>query len=305
MNESLCILIKKLKSFIEKSDSYTHRLTFTTKKRSNYVSYAPNLSLDIAKELATHIIIQLEKVRELTPVEFNPVQGCTDQEIECLEISKIERFKDIITSIDVTQTIDIKNANDLSFYCLTIYDENDRAYRFFRRIVKFKKLSQEGMLFAIQGNTFNKLSSDILGIDGNVDAVVINQNVYILNRMAMERIFSMQSTYKEKAVIAMNIIEKTNRIANFTKFKEDCLDDSRYHKTLTRLLNDDVEIKDALENIDAIRDVIETFELNIELTQDNFSKIIYKDKDDRMEILRIINDAYCLTFIRERNVVKM
>lgn len=248
---------------------------------------------------------QLEKVSDLTPVEFNPIQGCTDQEIECSEIDKIERIKDIIASIDTTQELDINHANDLSFYCLTIYDEDYNAYRFFRRVVKFKKLSQEGMLFAIQGNTFNKLSSDILGIDGNVDVVIINQKVYIINRIAMERIFSMQSSYENNANIAMDIIEKTKKIANFSEFKKDCIGDSRFHKTLTRLLNDDVDIKDALEHTEEIQDVIETFDLNIELTEGKSPQIIYRNKDDRMEILRIINDAYCRTCIRVRNVVKM
>ncbi|WP_455266223.1 Kiwa anti-phage protein KwaB-like domain-containing protein [Phascolarctobacterium sp.] len=305
MIESISELIEKINSFIVGNESYTHKLTFTMKKKNNYFSFAPNLSLDIAKDLAKHIVTQLEKVSELTPVEFNPIQGCTDQEIECSEITKIERIKDIIISVDETQELDINHANDLSFYCLTIYDEDDNAYRFFRRIAKFKKLSQEGMLFAIQGNTFNKLSSDILGIDGNVDVVIINKKVYIINRIAMERIFSMQSTYEEKAIIAMDIIGKTKKIANFSEFKKDCMGDSRFHKTLTRLLNDDVDIKDALEHTEEIQDVIETFDLNIELTKGASPQLIYKKKDDRMEILRIINDAYCRTCIRVRNVVKM
>lgn len=305
MTESIFELIKKLNSFISGDELYTHKLTFTVKKRNNYFSYAPNLNLDVAKELAKHIVTQLEKVSDLIPVEFNPIQGCTDQEIECSEIDKIERIKDIIASIDTTQELDINHANDLSFYCLTIYDEDCNAYRFFRRVVKFKKLSQEGMLFAIQGNTFNKLSSDILGIDGNVDVVIINQKVYIINRIAMERIFSMQSSYENNANIAMDIIEKTKKIANFSEFKKDCIGDSRFHKTLTRLLNDDVDIKDALEHTEEIQDVIETFDLNIELTEGKSPQIIYRNKDDRMEILRIINDAYCRTCIRVRNVVKM
>lgn len=305
MIESISELIEKINSFIVGNESYTHKLTFTMKKKNNYFSFAPNLSLDIAKDLAKHIVTQLEKVSELTPVEFNPIQGCTDQEIECSEITKIERIKDIIISVDETQELDINHANDLSFYCLTIYDEDDNAYRFFRRIAKFKKLSQEGMLFAIQGNTFNKLSSDILGIDGNVDVVIINKKVYIINRIAMERIFSMQSTYEEKAIIAMDIIGKTKKIANFSEFKKDCMGDSRFHKTLTRLLNDDVDIKDALEHTEEIQDVIETFDLNIELTKGASPQLIYKKKDDRMEILRIINDAYCRTCIRVHNVVKM
>lgn len=305
MTESIFELIKKLNAFISGDELYTHKLTFTMKKRNNYFSYAPNLNLDVAKELAKHIVTQLEKVSDLTPVEFNPIQGCTDQEIECSEIDKIERIKDIIASIDTTQELDINHANDLSFYCLTIYDEDCNAYRFFRRVVKFKKLSQEGMLFAIQGNTFNKLSSDILGIDGNVDVVIINQKVYIINRIAMERIFSMQSSYENNANIAMDIIEKTKKIANFSEFKKDCIGDSRFHKTLTRLLNDDVDIKDAWEHTEEIQDVIETFDLNIELTEGKSPQIIYRNKDDRMEILRIINDAYCRTCIRVRNVVKM
>lgn len=303
--ESISEVIEKINSFIVGNESYIHKLTFTVKKKNNYFSYAPNLSLDIAKDLAKHIVTQLEKVSELIPVEFNPVQGCTDQEIEYSEIARIERIKDIIISIDETQELDINHANDISFYCLTIYDEDDNAYRFFRRVAKFKKLSQEGMLFAIQGNTFNKLSSDILGIDGNVDVVIINQKVYIINRIAMERIFSMQSTYEEKAIIAMDIIGKTKKIANFSEFKKDCMGDSRFHKTLTRLLNDDVDIKDALEHTEEIQNVIETFDLNIELTKGESPQLIYKNKDDRMEILRIINDAYCRTCIRVRNVVKI
>lgn len=57
------------------------------------------------------------------------------------------------------------------------------------------------------------------------------------------------------------------------------------------------------DNFDNIRAAIDMFDLDIEICDGENPQIIYSDRSQRMDILRIINDAYCRSIICERQVI--
>lgn len=66
------------------------------------------------------------------------------------------------------------------------------------------------------------------------------------------------------------------------------------------MLQDNEDLGKAFDHFENIREVVEMFSLEIELVDGDVPKIQYQDKSQRMDILRIINDAYYRSIIRER-----
>lgn len=288
------------------SDFLRVQLMFCRKAKTGYTSYMPNISNAIKEDLVNLIRDNLENKKRLRPVTFNPIRSCMDDEFEYCTTDYVGNFQEVKDSFQSPDVVDTGlSPADLTFYCLKVCDENDTfCYNFYRRVTKFRRLESKGLLAYFSGNALNKIEQQMLGIDGFVDLICYENNIMIFNHIALERIFRLNEKFTTKATEALEILGKTNRISNFEQFENDCLADARYHKTLSRMLEEHPNISDVLvNNFSNVREVIDTFDLNIEISEGNPPQIIYEFKEQRMDILRIINDAYCRSIICDRRVV--
>lgn len=281
------------------------RLFFSTKSRSGYISYAPNVDEDTMKRLIELIIRNLESKASLTPVQFNPMRYCADSEIETCSIDYVGNFQEVLDSFSLASTVDTNiNPSELTFYCLEVVDEEQQfRCHFFRRVTKFKKLSANGITASFSGNTLKIIEEQMFGLDGFIDLVCFDNSIYVLNHIALERVFRLEEQFSSRAAEALRILGETRRIRNFEQFENDCIADSRYHKALSRMLDINSNIGSAFDNFNNIREVIDVFQLNIEIQEGDQPQLIYDDKSQRMDIIRIINDAYCRSIICAREVI--
>lgn len=285
----------------------TLRMYFTRKQRKKYVSYSPGVDPDLQKELIKLIKNYLLKFVDYQQVHFSPV-GYKEETIEKCSCDYVEKYIDVISSYEKEnlerEPIDEKTINKLNFYCLEVFYEEDGKHKnikFFRRVTKFRKLSSEGFFGRIKSNKFKKIDSNLLGIDGNVDIIVYNDEMLVLNHISLERIFSLSDQYSEKAEKAINIISEANRITNFEQFKTDCLNDGRVTRMLTKMLSEENRLENCFENFPNVVSVIEIFELDIDI--DNSSEvdmIVYDNKDQLMDVIRLVRDSYYESIIRRR-----
>ncbi|WP_303395481.1 Kiwa anti-phage protein KwaB-like domain-containing protein [Intestinibacter bartlettii] len=194
--------------------------------------------------------------------------------------------------------------NKLSFYCLVLEFEENRVQKeikFFRRVTKFKKLSTKGIMGSISNNRFKKLNKSLLGIDGDVDLIIEENDVLILNHISLERIFSISDHYQEKAQEAINLIHSANRIINFEQFSEDAINDGRIIRTLTKMLKEEDRLSRCFENFNNVVNVIDLFDLDINIQNSNgVDMIVYEDKNQLMDIIRLVRDSYYTSLINER-----
>lgn len=280
------------------------RLYFTTKKNKKYISYSPQLNEEVQKKIVELIKKYLEEnFQNTTQVSFSPI-GYKEETIERCTIDYVTSYNDVISSYSDSnvsrEPLSEAKINDLNFYCLIIKAEN-KEIKFFRRVTKFKKLSSSGILGLINGNKFNQIEGSLLGIDGNIDIVVDDNEFLILNHISLERIFSISEQYKEKAEETIQIMEQSNRIINFEQFKDDCLNDGRITRILTKLLMESGKLENSFKNFQNAINVINMFELNIEIdNSEDIPKIIYEDKDQLMDIIRIFRDAYYMSIINQK-----
>nr|DAX62251.1 MAG TPA: protein of unknown function (DUF4868) [Caudoviricetes sp.] len=278
------------------------KLFFVQKSRTGYTSYAPNVTPAIYEDLLNLIKNNLENYKDHEIVMFNPI-GYRDMTIEQCKVDEIGGYQDIIKSFENPDNVDTSiRPAALSFYCLAFSDlQNSIDIKFFRRITKFKKLSSQGIFAWFSGETLNRIEQEIIGIDGFVDIICINnQVVYVLNHIALERVFDLAAQFDEKAHEAIEALREIGKIKNFDQFEDDCLNDKRFIKILSKLSKDNTNFESAFSNFQNIREVIDLFELEIDIIEGKDPMLRYEGKYQLMDFLRIIQDSYYKSLIRER-----
>lgn len=294
-------------------DDLNVRLYFTRKTgRDNYVSYSPSMAETLQKSLKDIICENLCRYEDYDQVEFNPI-GSADSVIEYTTTDYIQTFTNVIESFEEERVVRENLMSEmtiqrLSFYSLKIEytDEHGelREIVLFRRITKFKKLAAKGFFGRIQNNQFVKLESDLLGIDGDIDIVIKDGEVLILNHIAMERIFSLIDQYGENAIETLGYIQRANRISNYQQFYDDCLNDQRVKRILTKLLAEPEILESCFMNFENVLEVIEIFELEIEVVNEEGNEfLVYEGKSQLMDIVRLARDSYYRSLINSREVV--
>ena len=275
---------------------------FTQKSRIGYTTYMPNVKNALYSELLDLIRDNLKEHKSADVDKFNPT-SYRDGVIETCDIDYVGNFQEVLKSFAEPDHVDTGlNANDLTFYCIEIKDDNKNIdYKFFRRITKFRKLSSKGILAWFSGNTLNKMEQQMLGLDGFIDLVCVGDVIYIFNHISLERIFRLADQYSSKAKEALQKLREADGISNFDQFEEDCLNDRRYHKTLSKMMENNSQFGEVFNDFSSIKLVIDMFDLEINIDEcGDKSRIRYEDKCQRMDILRIINDAYYRSIIGKR-----
>ncbi|MER0283836.1 Kiwa anti-phage protein KwaB-like domain-containing protein [Clostridioides difficile] len=283
------------------------RLYFTEKMGIRYRSYSPSISEELQDNLKKLVSTYLLKFSDMEQVTFSPI-GYRDDTIETCNTEYIGDYDKVINSYNEAnlnrEDIDNNTINKLNFYCLVIkFVENnkEKVIRFFRKVTKFKKLSTSGFMGFIKNNRFNTLDSNLLGLDGFVDIVVYEGNVLILNHNALERVFSIADQYLEKAQNTIDIIRDINRIDNFEQFEEDCLNDRRITRTLTKMLSEETQLENCFDNFANVVNAIDLFQLDINIDRNGErDKVIYENKEQLMDIIRLVRDSYYKSIIHDR-----
>lgn len=279
-------------------------LYFTKKTKKNYITYKPNVDDNIKDDIIELIIRYLNKHLSFKPVKYSPTKAPKTNEFSYCDLDYVGNFDEVIKSFAQPDTVDTNlKPSEITFYCLEITNRQESFnYKFFRRITKFKTLSKEGFLSWFSGNTLRKLNEQTFGIDGLIDLVCFNNQIYILNNIALERIFRLSEQFATKATTALSVIKKANVIANFEEFEEDCLSSAKINRILCKILDNNPNLGRGFDNFDNVKTVINTFELDIEINSMP-PQLIYENKSQIEPILNIINDAYCKSCINDRNLV--
>ncbi|MGO4964670.1 Kiwa anti-phage protein KwaB-like domain-containing protein [Bacillus paralicheniformis] len=278
------------------------RLYFTRKKQNGrYQSYSPTIGEDLQVELKNLVVSAVAEVQDSEQRQFSPVgtiEGC----VETCTTDEINNFRDIIESMNDDfvnrKKIPDDEISKLTFYCFKIFSPEGDIL-FFRRVTKFHKL-KKGFFGKFSGDDFEKLNDTLLGIDPSIDIVVFQGEMLILSHISLERIFSISDQYRQTAAQTLDLVNRANRITNFTQFREDCLSDGRVTRALTKLLNEEERIHQVFENFENVIRVIDIFGLNIDLAEEN-TKLVYEDKSQLLDITRLMRDSFYVTYINNRD----
>lgn len=295
--------LKKIINYLYEADLDLN-IYFTRKLRNgNYVSFSPNIDEQIYDDLLSLITEHIKKFIEHEVIEYNPT-GYKDGTVETCDIFYINNYEDVIKSFKNTDNVETEiDPDNYSFYTLELYKSKDKDFpniKFFRRVTKFKKLHSKGIIGKFNGRNLNKIESKLIGIDGEVDFIVVNDKIFIISHYSLERIFNLDEQFKDTASEFLNQIGLKDGIYNFDRFYDDCLNDGRVRKTLTKMMNENIDINQTYDNYENIKKTIDMFSLDIQYEESANFYIIYEEKNQIMDILRILRDSYYRSIINEQ-----
>lgn len=303
---SIATIIEKLEKFTGQAEGKIV-LYFTKKARGGrYSSFKPLVSGPLQEELLSIMIDALDNIKEYPTQQFNTI-GTLDETIEYCDYTFVENFKDVMDSMEDENLLPEapQDLSEFTFYLIKVKladeDEEENDFLYFRRVTKFKKL-QKGIVGRILNGDFEKVSSDLIGIDSTVDIIGYDSIFTIANHISMERIFDIKEQYKESAKQTLDLIREANLIENFEKYSEDSIQDGRIIRGLTKILENPEKVKQVNENFSKVIEVVESMDLEIQFNEDK-SKMIYEDKSQLQSITFILRDAYYQTLIIERKGV--
>lgn len=294
--------INTLKTKLQEND-LEFNLFFTRKLRNgNYVSFSPNIDAQIYDDLISLIIDYIDNFVDKSIVDYNPT-GYRDETIESCKTSYINDYSSVLESFNNPDHVETEiDPDNYSFYTFEI-TKNDNQFpniKIFRRVTKFKKLHSRGIIARFNGNILNKIESKLIGIDGEVDFIVVNDDILILSHYSLERIFNLDEQFRDTASDFLNQEGLSDGITNFESFYEDCLNDGRFRKTLTKMTSENINVANTYENHENIKKTIDMFNLEINYNEEPSFSIVYEDKGQIMDILRILRDSYYRSIINEQ-----
>lgn len=287
-------------SEILRKDELTEALYFVRKRKDGYFSYSPEVDQDIYYILHDYVIKYLESFFEYEQIEFNPT-GYRDGTIEICDIDYVGNFNEVLESLDGGNIEGVEEeADNFSFYCLSVQDDVGNTVRLFRRVTKFKRLYSKGVIAAFHGNRLNRMDSKMLGLDGEIDLIAFESEIAILSHISLERIFRLDEQFVSKAQNAIDQIRVTNKIVNMDLFEEDCMNDMRIQKVLTKMLKEGNDLESCFDNFNNVIQTIDLFDLPIEVQTSPREGIIYEHKGQLMDIIRLARDSYYRSLIGEK-----
>ena len=282
---------------IIRDENNSRELYFCEKNKDGYNSVCPEVSEDIFDMLIQFSVDTIEKRMEEELIEYNPT-GYREGTIEFCTIDYVGNLDEVINCLDAGNVEIIQDAiENFSFYCINI-SNREKDVKLFRRLTKFKKLSTKGMLGIFQGNQLNRIDNKILGVDGDIDLVLYNDEILVLNHISLERIFRIEQQYEIKSKETIDCLRNTGKIKNFDSFEEDCMNDLNIRRILTKMQNENNNIEECFDNFENILTTIDMFELPIHIDEEENS-IIYENKSQIKDILRLARDSYYKSIIQE------
>lgn len=281
-------------------------LYFTEKSVHGYSSFQADINdgshgrqvIENIKKLVSGTIQRID-TEGFDTVQYNPT-GVIDGTLEVSNHDYVGNYDEIMNSYDDTETENLEeNADKLTFYTL-FFRVKDQEVKIMRRVSKFKRLSSRGIIATFTGNAINSIDSKMIGIDGAVDLIDYNGEILVINHIALERIFNMDNKFSETATSMLKQLSKNKKLGNFNTFEEDCLNDKRIQKTLTKMASEKIDWEHCLDKFENVVNIIDTFDLDIDYQRAPQEQVNYDNKGQLMDFVRLIRDAYYKTMINEQ-----
>ena len=283
---------------ILRDENNSKELYFCEKNKDVYEAVCPEVSTEIFEILIQNAIDSISKRGQDEWIEYNPI-GFREGTLEICDVDYVGNYDEVINSFD-SQNIEIdpEMIERFSFYCVSIGEEKKNV-KIFRRLTKFKKISTQGFLGIFQGNQLNRIDSQILGIDGDIDLIVYNNEIMVLNHISLERIFKIEEQYEKKSKETMDCLRSTGKIENFDAFEEDCMNNLLTRRILIKMQNEDNDLSKCFDNFENIVKTIDMFDLSLN-TNTSSKSIIYENKEQIKDILRLARDSYYRSLVQEK-----
>ncbi len=270
--------------------------------KGKYISFQPVISNDVQKNIFKSILQYItQQLSENKPTNYNAM-GVLDGYMEIMDagdVIDVNSFLDSILIDNIYRDQSKLKIEKIGFYCFKLEYDKKTAY-IFRHFQKLKKLRNGHFCQLIDSEL--RIVENILGIDQLSDIILFDGNLFLLNHIALERIFYYRDEFQKKTNEAINVIKKQNIIHNVDSFATDCLNDVRIMKRFTSLMSNE-RLPLFFEHYNEVPNIVSRLKLDIAFDSDK--KIIYQNKSQLYHVINLLSDAYFESLLLKRTGVTL
>ena len=239
------------------------------------------------------IINQLDK----RTLDIYDLEISIDDSVQIIEKEDVIHGKEILEEITLEYKEDntIIETTDLSkikFMVIQIYNskENKSIY-LFKKYVQPSKAYRKSQKYIFSGGLLRPFMDEIITINSNVDAILMDEYYYIFNRNSFNSIFNYKDVFKKILDENSEMIRTSGLMSDPNQFVKDCEANGRHLTRLTKIIlaKGFEEVSKKKEDIPT---VVKEFNLSIKISENG--QIIYRGKEDIPEILNLLLRHYVI-----------
>ena len=232
-------------------------------------------------------------------VQFIPGYLDDRNVIEYINAKDVLYYNEIIYKVlnnhilDLPEVIDGPLLKNLWAYAVTI-NCNGEIITYFNKYTQGKILKKSKLLSLFyRDGRFNVIEDDIFTLQKSIDCFSIADNIFIIRRNNFEQIFCQQEHYYNIAIQTLG--ELGDLLTDVDDLTDACTSDLRKLRKIAAIASSGI-YHDL--SFDKIKEVIEGYDLAIELDEDN--QRIKATKNQIWDLLRLLNDDFLRSPMTEK-----
>ncbi|MDF2804077.1 MAG: hypothetical protein K0S61_3980 [Anaerocolumna sp.] len=300
-------LNNKVKYFLDNIDNVGVNCIFVDQnnaRKNIYKAYNLNSDISLIKGTTIETLNNLKNRIEVCTLSDYDYEGVQDETIQHLNKADVIFSDDIISKISVnldeTNTLSETSRLDrLDFIVIQLVSEDEgiKDLYMFKKYIKSSTSFNKSVKIIFEGAQPKIFDKPILTISDNIDAILYDDEYYIISRNGFNSIFNYKEGFKRIVDSAYDQISTANVFTEVDLFIEDCKNHGLHLPRLAKAIASGC-IENLKENSDNIKHVKDIYGLSIPISDDN--KIIYRGKEDIPEILNMLLDHYVVSALSNR-----
>lgn len=273
-------------------------------RKDIYKAYNLNSDISLIKGTVMESLNNLKKRLEVCTFSDYDFEGIQDETIQHISKTDVVFSDEIISKISVnldeTNTLtETSRLDKLDFIVIQLISENEdiKDLYMFKKYIKSSTYFNKSVKIIFEGAQPKIFDKSILTISDNIDAVLYDNEYYIISRSGFNSIFNYKEGFKRVVDSARDEISSSNIFTDADIFITDCKNHGLHLPRLAKAIASGC-IMNLKENSEHIKYVKDTYGLLISISDDN--KIIYQGKEDIPEILNMLLDHYVISALSNR-----
>lgn len=258
---------------------------------------------DIGQVVSESINYIEEQITARTLNEYD-LETSIDESTQLVKKEDVIHGQEILDQITVNYTDKnvVTKDTDLSkmkFMVLQIYYENRSMY-LFKKYVQPSAAYKKTQKYIMSGGVLKPFTEEVITISSLVDAFLVDDIYYVLNRNAFNSIFIYKDVFKKILEDNKVMIQNSGLMQDTSQFVADCEADGRFLPRLTKAI-----LAKGFEEVpkrkNEIKKIVADFNLSLSLAESG--QIVYSGKEDVPEVLNLLLRHYVIDALTSNKMI--
>lgn len=276
-------------------------------RNKKYIGYRLQTSnQDILPTIESSMIYVTNEINKRSFEQYD-LELSLDETVQIVDREKVINGEEIILEFNECTVDNTKNLSDkfnldrLNFIMIQLYNpEDNKCMYLFEKYIHFTSKYKNSTKFTLNGNQAAPFKKDIITINPYIDAILLEDNYYILNRNNFNTIFNFKDVFYKIINENKNLIEKANLFVESNSFIEDCVQDGRYLPRLAKVILSSgfEEVKKNKSKLPKLKKLY-----NLKFTLNKNNEIEYNDKKEISDIINVLLDHFVISALTDKKMI--